>query len=148
MSGEVTIWDSSVLIPLILPRSKSSAVYSRLDAAGWFVAATPAILEEVREKLETKPSLRKWLGMSDEDIAEFVDNVLPALVRVYPGAVGAAGAVPADRDDDAVVAAAIESQAKYIVSEDQHLLSLGNYAGIKILSRDAFRDELDRLGVP
>ena len=148
MSGEVTVWDSSVLIPLILPRSNSSALYSRLDDAGWIVAATPAILEEVRDKLETKQSLRSWLGLSDENIAEFVDNVLPALVRMYPGVMSAAGAVPADPDDDIIVAAALETQAKYIVSEDQDLLSLGNYAGIKILSRDAFRNELDRLGLP
>ncbi|MEX0802241.1 MAG: PIN domain-containing protein, partial [Candidatus Binatia bacterium] len=73
--------------------------------------------------------------------------VLPALVRLYPGTVTAAGAVPADPDDDIIVAAAVESQAKYIVTEDQHLLRLGNYAGIKILSRDDVRDELDRLRV-
>ena len=147
-SGEVSVWDSSVLIPLTLPRSKSSALYSRLDHAGWVVAATPAILEEVREKLRTKQTLRKWLSLSDEDITDFVDNVLPALVRMYPGSATAMGAVPADPDDDVVMAAALESQAKYIVSEDNHLLSLGDYAGIQILSRDAFRDELDRLGVP
>ena len=147
-SGEVIVWDSSVLIPLILPRSKSSALYARIDAAGWLIAATPPILEEVRVKLTTKPSLRKWLGLSDEDLAEFVDNLLPSLLRVYPGVVSAAGAVPADPDDDMVVAAALESQTKYIVSEDRHLLSLGKYSGIQIFSRDAFRDELDRLGVP
>jgi putative PIN family toxin of toxin-antitoxin system len=147
MSAEVIVWDSSVIIPLILPQSKSSALYSRLDHAGWIIAATPAILQEVREKLETKPSLRRWLGLTDADIAEFVDNVLPALVRLYPGVVTAAGAVLADSDDDMVVAAALESQAGYIVSEDHHLLNLGHYGGIKILSRDAFRVELDRLGV-
>lgn len=148
MPGEATVWDSSVLIPLILPRSKSSALYTRLDGAGWIVAATPAILQEVREKLETKPSLRRWLGLDDNDIAKFVDNVLPALLRMYPGVVTAAGAVPADPEDDSIVAAAIECRAKYIVSEDQHLLNLGKYAEITILNRDALRDELDRLGVP
>ena len=148
MSAGVAVWDTSVLIPLILPHSKSSALYSRLDDAGWIIAATPVILQEVREKLQTKPALRKWLGLSDADIAEFVDDVLPAIVRLYPGAVTAAGAVVADPDDDCVVAAALESQAGYIVSEDKHLLTLGLYGGIKILSRDAFREELNRLGVP
>jgi len=37
---------------------------------------------------------------------------------MYPGVVSAAGAVPADPDDDNIVAAAIECRAKYIVSED------------------------------
>jgi predicted nucleic acid-binding protein len=84
----------------------------------------PAILQEVREKLETKLSLRRWMGLDDGDISQFVDNVLPALLRMYPGAVNAAGAVPADPDDDAIVAAALESHARYIVSEDRHLLNL------------------------
>jgi putative PIN family toxin of toxin-antitoxin system len=144
----LTVWDSSVLIPLILPRSKSTAIFSRLAAAGWVVAATPSIITEAREKLKTKEPLRKWLGLSDEDIAEFVDHILPALVRMYPGAMTAVGAVPADPDDDKVVAAAVESQSKYIVSEDHHLLSLRTYDGIRILSRDKFGVELDRLGVP
>ena len=148
MAGEVIVWDSSVLIPLILPRSKSTALFSRLTDAGWLIAATPAILQEVREKLETKPSLKSWLGLDDRDISEFVENILPALLRVYPGVVTATGAVPADPDDDMVVAAALESQAKYIVTEDRHLLNLTEFAGIKIVSRDAFREELDRLGVP
>lgn len=148
MSTGIAVWDTSVLIPLILPKSKSAALFSRLDNAGWIVAATPAILQEVRDKLETKPTLRKWLGLADAEIAEFVDNVLPALLRVYPGTVTAAGAVPADPDDDIVVAAALESRATYIVSEDQHLLKLRQHGAIRILSRDAFRDELNRLGIP
>ena len=145
--GASTVWDSNVLIPLILPRSKSFALYTRLDEAGWQVASTPSILEEVREKLTTKTTLRKWLGLSDKDIHEFVNNLLPALVKLYPGAVTATGAVPADPDDDLVVAAAIESQSKYVVSEDRHLLDIGSYAGIRIVSRDELAAELDRFGV-
>jgi putative PIN family toxin of toxin-antitoxin system len=148
MAHGVTVWDTSVLIPLILPRSKSTALFARLDQAGWIIAVTPAILEEVRAKLESKASLRKWLALSDQDIGEFVDNVLPAIVRLYPGTVTAVGAVPADPNDDAVIAAALESEADYIVSEDRHLLNLEHHAAIKILSRDAFQQELDRLGLP
>ena len=148
MASGIAVWDTSVLIPLILPQSKSASLFSRLDNAGWIIASTPAILQEVREKLQTKPALRKWLALTDADIAEFVDNVLPSLVRLYPGSVTATGAVAADPDDDVVVAAALESQAGYIVSEDQHLLKLGRYGEISILNRDAFHNELNRLGIP
>ena len=55
----IAVWDASVLIPLILPRSKSTALFLRLERAGWIVAATPAILDEVRQKLQTKAALRK-----------------------------------------------------------------------------------------
>jgi hypothetical protein len=43
MDVEIAVWDSNVLIPLILPRSKSSFLYSRLDNAGWFIATTPTM---------------------------------------------------------------------------------------------------------
>ena len=58
------------------------------------------------------------------------------------------GSVPADPKDDMVVAAALEANASYIVSEDKHLLDLGDYEGIKIMNRKQFGAELDRLGVP
>ena len=148
MTGQSVVWDSNVLIPLILPRSRSTALFDRLDGAGWSIVATPAILQEVREKLASKPSLRKWLSLSDADIAEFVDSVLPALVNVYPGVLTVTGAIPDDPDDDAIVAAAIESQSHYIVSEDKHLLNMRQYEQIKILNRNEFQGELTRLGVP
>lgn len=42
--------------------------------------------------------------------------------------------VSADPKDNAVVACAIEGKAKYLVSGDEHLLQVGNYHGIRILT--------------
>jgi putative PIN family toxin of toxin-antitoxin system len=42
--------------------------------------------------------------------------------------------IPADPKDGAILACAIQGNAKYIVSGDEHLLQLGSYRGIKILS--------------
>jgi predicted nucleic acid-binding protein len=58
------------------------------------------------------------------------------------------GAVPADPKDDIIIAAALESGASYIVSEDKHLLDLKQYGGIRIMNRVEFEQELDRLDVP
>jgi predicted nucleic acid-binding protein len=65
-----------------------------------------------------------------------------------PGVRQAHGAVPADPKDDKIIAAALESKANYIVSEDNHLLDLKSYQGIAILNRNAFEQELNQLGVP
>jgi len=46
-----------------------------------------------------------------------------------------------------IIAAALESKAEYIVSEDKHLLDLKEYQGIKIMNREGFETELDRLEV-
>lgn len=144
----VVVFDSSVLIPLILEASRSTRLLLRLEAAGWHVVASPQILRETREKMKTKQSLRRWLKLSDAEIDQFFDVVLPGKTRIVAGVEQALGAVPADPKDDMIIAAALESQASYIVSEDKHLLELKTYQGITILNREQFVAELDRLGVP
>lgn len=142
----VVVFDTNVLIPLILPASRSTRLFSRLEAAGWRVALSPQILAEVADKLRTREPLRRWLKGSDQEIEEFLAQ-LPTTVRLIPGNETAAGAVPADPKDDMIIAAAVESGASYIVSEDHHLRDLKEYQGIKILGLDEFTAELERLGV-
>lgn len=71
----------------------------------------------------------------------------PRFVVVFDTSVLIPLILPADPDDDKVIAAAIEAGASYIVSEDHHLLDLGHWRGIQIMSRDDFTAELDRLGL-
>ena len=144
----IVVFDSNVLIPAILPASLSTRLFDRMETANWIVAASPQLLAEVRDKLETKVSLQKWLGLSDDAITEFVDTTLPGKTRWIPGTTELPGAVPADPKDDMVIAAAVEAGASYLVTEDKHLLAIGDYEGIRILNRHDFATELDRLGVP
>lgn len=133
----VVVFDSDVLIPLILPASRSTRLLDRLHDAGHRVAASLAILDEVAAKLRTKETLRAWLNLADEEIEEFL-ALLPLLLVVLPGVIRVEGAVPDDPDDDKIIAAAIESQASYIVSEDHHLLRLCEWNGIRIMNREQF----------
>ncbi len=147
MPNRVVVFDSNVLIPLLITASRSTRLFSRLRSAGWHVAASPQLLAEVKDKLMTKQSLRRWLDVSDEKITQFVDHDLPGKTRWIPGIRQAHGAVPADPKDDIVIAAALEAKAEYLISEDKHLLDLDQYQGIKIMNREQFGAELDRLGV-
>ena len=65
------------------------------------------------------------------------------ILTMKPGIRQAHGAVPDDPKDDMVIAAALEAKADYIISEDKHLLELGEYEGIKIMSREQMEKELD-----
>ena len=145
-STSIVVFDSNVLIPLFIPACRSTRLFSRLKAAGWQVALTPQILAEVRDKLLNQEPLKRWLKATDPEIQEFLTK-LPTVTRVMPGNEIATGAVPADPKDDMVIAAAIESGASYIVSEDHHLRDLVDYLGIEIIGLDAFKAELDRLDV-
>jgi putative PIN family toxin of toxin-antitoxin system len=143
----IVVFDSNVLIPLCIPASRSVRLLARLHTAGWAVAASPAILDEVAEKIRTKERLRRWLKLTDADIEEFV-TILPSLLRIVPGAVQAKGVVTADPTDDKTIAAAIEAGASFIVSQDKHLRDLGSYGLAAIMSLEEFAAELDRQGIP
>lgn len=144
----IVVFDTDVLIPIILGRrSRSARLFSRLESAGWRVATSPQILVEVRDKMLTKEPLRKWLKRTDEEIEKFVDR-LAVICELVRGKRQAHGAVPADPKDDKIIAAALEAHAAYLISEDKHLLKLGSYRGIKIMNREQFAAELDRLNVP
>ncbi len=111
------------------------------------VATSPPILEEVAETLRENKRVRKWLGLSDADIEKFIAH-LPTLCVVTAGNVEVGSVVEDDPDDDKFLAAAIESGAPYVVSEDRHLRKLARWHDIEIMSRDEFKAELDRHGVP
>lgn len=50
-----------------------------------------------------------------------------------------------DSDDNKFIGCAIEGEADYIVSGDEHLLSLKNYRGIQIINADSFLKILDKV---
>ena len=142
----IVVFDSDVLIPMILKASASARLFSRLIAGGHEVALSPQILDEVSEKLLHKERLRTWLNVPAETITAYLRD-LPNTCTMVRGIVNAHGAVPADPKDDKIIAAALEANASYIISEDKHLLDLKQHQGIQIMNRDAFAAELDRLGV-
>lgn len=140
----IVVFDSNVLIPMSIDQSHSVRLFLRLRQAKGRVFSSPHILAEVGEKKRTKKQLRKWLGLTDKKINRFLTR-LPKLCPPTAGVLTAEGAVPADPKDDKVVAAALECGAGYIVSEDRHLLDMGEWKGIKIMNRKQFEAELDRL---
>lgn len=68
----IVVFDSSVLIPLILDVSHSTALFRRLISDGHLIVASPALFDEVARKLRTKSSLRRWLNLPDDQIERFL----------------------------------------------------------------------------
>lgn len=147
----VVVFDANVLIPLSMSsgRSLSTRLLSRLRNAGHVAAISRELLDEVAEKLRTRKSLRKWVGLSDEEIEEFLTQLPMQLGRrLRKKLTRIPRVVKADPDDDIIIATAVKAKAAYIVTEDQHLLDLEEYQGIRILNRKDFAAELDQLGLP
>ncbi len=85
--------------------------------------------------------------MPDREIEAFL-HTMPDICAVVPGVVVVEGVARDDPSDDKILAAALECDTSYIVSEDRHLRKLVRWKGIPILNRIALQRQLDRLGFP
>lgn len=104
------------------------------------LVVSPPILAEVRRVL-LYPRLQRKHGWSEAEVDTFLDR-LRAAARIVPGQLDLR-VVPEDPTDDKYVSCTVEAGAEYIVSGDEHLKSLGEYQGVRILAPAAFlRDVL------
>jgi uncharacterized protein len=83
------------------------------------------------------PKVRKRIKLDDDDLDLRVAmlGILSTMVSVSSRTVTG---VSRDPDDDAILAAALEGCADYIVTGDQDLLTIGDYQGIRIIIPRAF----------
>lgn len=130
------VLDTNVLVSAFVSGKGAPAqILARCQAGELELLISPDSLAELRRVL-TYPSLRKRFRYSDGQIeayAAFLEQV--AILLTPPVGVRA---VPADADDDQFVALALAGQAQYLVSGDDHLLSVGQYQGVTILKPAAF----------
>ena len=106
--------------------------FLRTDAFTLVLSA--AIVDEVMRAL-AYPKVRRYVrrgldpGLWVEDVVVLADVVLDPIQ--VPG-------VSKDPDDDKSLAAAIAGRASLVVSGDPHLLTVGEYQGVRIVTPRAF----------
>ncbi|MBI5877427.1 MAG: putative toxin-antitoxin system toxin component, PIN family [Chloroflexi bacterium] len=99
------------------------------------VLSSLPILDDLRRVL-AYPRIRKHHRLTAGEIDQLV-IALGDAVRLAPD-VQALQVVPGDPDDDKIIACAVAGDADYIVSGDEHLLSMVHYEGIQIVSPRRF----------
>ena len=125
------VLDTNVLVSGILFGGKPREVL-RLAIAGVIAAyLSPSMLRELREVL-----VRPKFKLPSEVAFAIVEQLQLNLKMVYPRE--AIPVIEADPDDDAVIACAVAAQADFIITGDPHLLDLGTYQQIEILSPAAY----------
>jgi len=85
------------------------------------------ILDEVRDVLQ-----RPKFGLSAEQALTLIEELHDLCVVVSPAR--RIRAVDADPDDNAILECAVAADAKFVISGDAHLLDLGRWKHIRILS--------------
>jgi putative PIN family toxin of toxin-antitoxin system len=111
---------------------------SFLDLAflrSFVLVTSPTLLDELDEKL------RRKFEVSPEDAGLIRARLENCALVVTPGIV--LEVIKDDPDDDRVLECAVAGEAEYIVSGDKHLLRLGSYQGISIVTARDFMDAIE-----
>lgn len=135
------VLDTNVFVSSLL--SKGGPPAQVLDAwreRRYLLVVSPALIAEIQAVLR-EPRLRHKYPLTEEDSQALV-ALLEQEALLVPGAADATGAIPEDPKDEMVLACALDGQADLIVSGDRHLLRLGAYRGIPILTVRAFLEQL------
>jgi len=114
----------------------------------WFeqrfeLATSSALLAELRRVLNYS-KVRRRHGWSEAELDEFLENI-ESLAVIVPGELRL-NVITDDPSDDRYLECALESGASYLVSGDHHLLELGYFREVEILSPRAFLKLLSERG--
>lgn len=125
------VFDTNILFSAIGWNGRPAACLERARLGIADGATSQALLDELAEKLRDK------LAFSEEQIAEALADLLGYL-RVVESSEWLA-VIADDPDDDRVLECAVAAGAAYIVTGDRrHLLPLGSFRGIRIVSAADF----------
>ena len=137
------VLDSNVFVSSLLVKSGVPAqILKAWRERQFLLIVSPAVIDEVRATL-SYPRIRRKYPVTDDDVEELV-TLLERDGLLVPGDLSAvAGAVLDDPDEQIVLACAVEAAADVIVSGDGHLLSMGSYGSIPILTVRQFLQQLE-----
>ncbi len=130
------VLDTNVLVSAVLSDAGPPGSILRAWRAGSFqIVTSPPLLSEL-EAVLARPRIARRLGWSETERSAFVVALGESAMIVAPKKEIAL--IDADPADNRVLEAAAEAGADYIVSGDRHLLDLGSYEGIDIVTPARF----------
>lgn len=127
------VFDTNVLVSsVLLKEGKPAQAVQAWREQRFLLVTSPTLIRELRSTLGYERIRRKYnLRESDvDDVVALLDND----AIIVPGVADVWGAVLDDPDDDHVLACAVDGKADVIVSGDHHLLDLGMYKNIPIVT--------------
>ena len=127
------VLDTNVIVSGVIRQAGPPGELLRgaLEAGSFTLVTSATLLEEVAETL-WEDKIRKYHRWDQEQLLAFLGR-LYRHSQVTPGQL-TIQVIADDPDDNAVLACAHEGNAAYIVTGDRHLLSLGAYEGIAIVT--------------
>ncbi|MFX0204096.1 MAG: putative toxin-antitoxin system toxin component, PIN family [Candidatus Hodarchaeota archaeon] len=119
--------DTNVLISAILFGGKPRRVLDLVISGSVDCTLSTAILDELKDVLQ-----RPKFGFSADVCFHIIEELHGACDIISPSV--SVDVIRSDPDDDRILECAVDAQAHFIVSGDPHLLDLGKFEKIRILS--------------
>ena len=119
--------DTNVLVSALVGHGRPRALVSLLLEEHTILSSTE-LLAELSDVL----SREKFTTVRRSQVNEFLTILTSKVVIVKTKSIPKI--VAQDPDDDVVLAVASGAEAQYVISGDRHLLSLGRFEGISIIS--------------
>ena len=136
---DTNVFVSGIISPIGSPRKILELAKRAVFRVVTSISINREILEVLhRDHIYTKYSLNENIV---DDIAAFLYEGTILTEDSYK-----VSKITEDPDDNKFIGCAIEGEAEYIVSGDEHLLSLKSYKGIQIVSADSFLKILEKSG--
>jgi putative PIN family toxin of toxin-antitoxin system len=130
------VLDANVLVSaLISSKGAPAKIVADWQEDEFEVAISPPILHELDRALHY-PKLQERHHLSEQQIRHFLHLLARQTVVVAPPQ--RLTVIEIDPDDNRYLECALAALAEVIVSGDRHLLTLGEYEGIQILSPAGF----------
>lgn len=133
------VLDTSVLVSSFLtPQGAPGAILDAAERGDFTMCLSMAILGETAHVLTRNRRLQARYQYDHRNVAVFCQR-LRVLTEPVTNLPDLTGVVPLDPKDDVIVATAVAAQADDLVTGDRrHLLALGMYEGIRIVTPRAF----------
>lgn len=126
--------DTNVYISALMFGGLPGELLDLAFAGGFLLVSSPALLDELDEKLRFK------FGLPTAD-ADFIRSRLEEVAEIV-STTPSLSVIKDDPDDDRVLECAMAGRADMIVSGDRHLLKLGIFEGTPIIT---VRESMDRI---
>jgi putative PIN family toxin of toxin-antitoxin system len=136
------VLDTNLFISALLTAEGNPAkILNRWKAGSFDLVISLPILKETKRVI-LYPKIRKRLNWTDGEINEFLLGL--AQFSFMVSGESKVDVIKDDPTDNKYLACALEGNADYIVTGDQHLLRVGEYKGTKIISPKEFLDILKK----
>lgn len=124
------VFDTNIFISALNWSGKPQIAYFRQLNDEFILVTSTAILSELCD------ILRRNFNWSDDDAYDIYNLIGNQSIVVTPAE--RIEVIERDLDDNRILECAVEGNANYIISGDRHLLDLGRYRGIEIITTSEF----------